>query len=263
MVHHTSFSFARIGTKDRHEMATYAAWKWTLAFKPFPALSPVHVDVGKLFPSKNQVFFPNRQSLFPVEIHAIGQIVNSRRHCWLHDGRHIVGLGTWGEPVITAVMHRIGLGSSAQCLVHQGVGGERGGRGRGEGGGERGERVGAIGKRWGMGFLNRVGVWEPKWPQINTENKTNKKQLCGFYFGWHAEIPHCSDEIEVPYIRLYSSKSLDPSLPIALWAACLREQYRVWNAFSDAGARNSQMVDGPHNAVNCGAISLTSSKRNV
>ena len=49
-------------------------------------------------------------------------------------------------------MHRIGLGSSAQCLVHQGVGGGERGEGRG------GERVGAIGKRWGMGFLNRVGV---------------------------------------------------------------------------------------------------------
>ena len=63
------------------------------AFNHALALSPVYVDVGKLLPRKNEVSFPNPQTIFLVEVHTIGQIVNLRRHVDFHDGRHIVGLG--------------------------------------------------------------------------------------------------------------------------------------------------------------------------
>ena len=72
-VHHVSFSLARIATKDRPQLGA-----GTLAFSNHAlALSPVDVDVGKLSPRKNKVISPNSQPLFVVEIHTIGQIVNS------------------------------------------------------------------------------------------------------------------------------------------------------------------------------------------
>ena len=101
-----SFSLARIATKDRQQL------RGTVAFSNHTlALSPVYVDVGKLSPRKNNGYFPNMQPLFLVEVHTIGQMVNLRRHVDFHDGRHIVGLGTWGELVVNTI--RLGLGTTA------------------------------------------------------------------------------------------------------------------------------------------------------
>ena len=107
--------------------------RWTPAFSNRAlAPSPVNVDLGKLFPRKNKICFPDLQPLFLVEVHTIGEIVNSETrwlpwqppYCWAwrlgralkkHDSRTL------------SICHvSKGLGTSAQWP--EGGGREGGGR---------------------------------------------------------------------------------------------------------------------------------------
>ena len=105
----------------------YTAWLNLRVFKPLAcALSAVFVDVENLFPIKKRVLFPNHRPLFLAETRTLGQIVNLRRHVDFHDSRHVVVLGTWGEPVVNTtpgpfipITYRIGLGMSVQYQVHR------------------------------------------------------------------------------------------------------------------------------------------------
>ena len=99
--------------------------------------------------------FPNIQPTFLVETHTISPSSVDR-----HDGRHTVGLGTWGERRRKHVSRappsfheqNIGLGKSAQCL-HRG----------------RGKRVGVVPwwgweREVGRGFWRSWGMEKaPKW----------------------------------------------------------------------------------------------------
>ena len=122
-------SSARIATKDRHEMAT-TQLDHPSCFQTISVLapSPVHFDVGKLVPRKNKVFFselpaasPRRSSYSWSNRQFEETLVD------FHVGRHIVRLGTWGEPAANTIpgpfrsgTHRIGLGTNTQCPVYRG-----------------------------------------------------------------------------------------------------------------------------------------------
>ena len=116
-------SSGRIATKDRH-FGSLDEPPPTAFPNHALAPSPVHVNIGKLSPRKNN-FVRNRQPLFLVEI-LILLFKSSLMwgHVDFHEGRHIVFLGTWGEPPVNtipgpflSVLHGIGLGTSAQRPV--------------------------------------------------------------------------------------------------------------------------------------------------
>ena len=103
---------------------TCTAWVNRRVFKPLVfALSAVSVAVENIFPIKKSVSFPNLQPLFLVGIHTLGQIANLRKHVDFHDGRHIVVLGAWGEPVVNTTprpfqyfMHRLNR-TGSKCTM--------------------------------------------------------------------------------------------------------------------------------------------------